>query len=94
MRPNHWAEARVVFLLSMEKANPYLEEADFERKYNDMLYPQALFRTSIVHAVHFPDYILSSPHFFSSRSRNWVVHFQILESAHYASGVGGHSRAG
>lgn len=30
MRPHHWKEARAVFLLAMEKANPYLEEADAE----------------------------------------------------------------
>ena len=30
MRPRHWKEARAIFLLAMEKANPYLEEADAE----------------------------------------------------------------
>jgi len=32
MRPRHWQGARVLFLLAMKKANPYLEDPDFERK--------------------------------------------------------------
>lgn len=30
MRPHHWEEARAIFVASMQKANPYLEEADGE----------------------------------------------------------------
>ena len=29
-RPRHWQEARTIFVLSMQKANPYLEESDLE----------------------------------------------------------------
>jgi hemoglobin-like flavoprotein len=29
-RPHHWKEARAIFVLAMQKANPYLEEADYD----------------------------------------------------------------